>query len=181
MKNLTACLGCTRKHAKCTWKDVQADELEPTASSATPQPEATPVAVAEESAAPLSAGSTIEVNRQADEMLQSASIARASLDLAGEKTDTAMDSPEEYPEPPAKTEPAPATTSSGKFDVRPPPLVQQLQDAADGRSPAGPRPYVPTFSAREKVPDDDDDEGDRLQALASRVYRSASQGGHRAQ
>jgi hypothetical protein len=27
IKNLTACLGCTRKHAKCSWKDVQAEEL----------------------------------------------------------------------------------------------------------------------------------------------------------
>ena len=27
LKNLTACLGCTRKHAKCSWKDVTDDEL----------------------------------------------------------------------------------------------------------------------------------------------------------
>lgn len=27
-KNLTACLGCTRKHAKCSWKDVEDDELQ---------------------------------------------------------------------------------------------------------------------------------------------------------
>ena len=27
LKNLTACMGCTRKHAKCTWKDVREDEL----------------------------------------------------------------------------------------------------------------------------------------------------------
>lgn len=26
-KNLTACLGCTKKHAKCSWKDVEPDEL----------------------------------------------------------------------------------------------------------------------------------------------------------
>ena len=26
-KNLTACMGCTRKHAKCSWKDVKEDEL----------------------------------------------------------------------------------------------------------------------------------------------------------
>ena len=26
-KNLTACIGCTRKHAKCSWKDVVDDEL----------------------------------------------------------------------------------------------------------------------------------------------------------
>lgn len=26
-KNLTACMGCTKKHAKCSWKDVLEDEL----------------------------------------------------------------------------------------------------------------------------------------------------------
>ncbi len=27
LKNLTACMGCTRKHAKCSWKDVNDEEL----------------------------------------------------------------------------------------------------------------------------------------------------------
>lgn len=27
LKNLTACMGCTKKHAKCSWKDVRPDEL----------------------------------------------------------------------------------------------------------------------------------------------------------
>lgn len=27
LKNLTACMGCTKKHAKCSWKDVKEDEL----------------------------------------------------------------------------------------------------------------------------------------------------------
>ena len=27
LKNLTACMGCTKKHAKCSWKDVLDDEL----------------------------------------------------------------------------------------------------------------------------------------------------------
>lgn len=27
LKNLTACLGCTKKHAKCSWKDVSEQEL----------------------------------------------------------------------------------------------------------------------------------------------------------
>ena len=36
LKNLTACMGCTKKHAKCSWRDVKEDELRaiwPTASS----------------------------------------------------------------------------------------------------------------------------------------------------
>lgn len=28
LKNLTACMGCTKKHAKCSWKDVKEDELQ---------------------------------------------------------------------------------------------------------------------------------------------------------
>lgn len=28
LKNLTACVGCTRKHAKCAWREVKAEELE---------------------------------------------------------------------------------------------------------------------------------------------------------
>lgn len=27
LKNLTACMGCTKKHAKCSWKDVKEEEL----------------------------------------------------------------------------------------------------------------------------------------------------------
>ncbi len=28
LKNLTACMGCTKKHAKCSWRDVSVDELQ---------------------------------------------------------------------------------------------------------------------------------------------------------
>lgn len=28
LKNLTACMGCTKKHAKCSWKDVKEEELQ---------------------------------------------------------------------------------------------------------------------------------------------------------
>jgi hypothetical protein len=27
LKNLTACVGCTKKHAKCSWRDVREEEL----------------------------------------------------------------------------------------------------------------------------------------------------------
>ncbi|KAI5303530.1 hypothetical protein KEM56_007451 [Ascosphaera pollenicola] len=30
LKNLTACVGCTKKHAKCSWKDVKLEELQDT-------------------------------------------------------------------------------------------------------------------------------------------------------
>ena len=35
LKNLTACMGCTKKHAKCSWKDVREEELRAN-QSATP-------------------------------------------------------------------------------------------------------------------------------------------------
>lgn len=27
LKNLTACMGCTKKHAKCAWREVQEEEM----------------------------------------------------------------------------------------------------------------------------------------------------------
>ena len=27
IKNLTACMGCTKKHARCCWKEVKPEEL----------------------------------------------------------------------------------------------------------------------------------------------------------
>jgi hypothetical protein len=123
----------------------------------------------------------IEVNQQPDELKQSDPMARTSLDLTGEKAERPKDDDLPGTREEAKSEPAPSNTSSARFDVRPPPLVQQLQDAANGRLPTGSTTYEATFPPREKEkPYEDDDVGDRLQALAARVYRSASQGGHRA-
>lgn len=36
LKNLTACMGCTKKHAKCSWKDVKEEELQETRSERPP-------------------------------------------------------------------------------------------------------------------------------------------------
>lgn len=193
LKNLTACMGCTKKHAKCSWKEVKASELHLTAQSTSPEREAATGASVPEQAPPLSAGSTIEVNRPPDEVLRSASLAPASLDLTGDKHETerepktSRDDAEQVTAGDANGNPeaAPLRNSSARFDVRPPPLVQQSQshEAADRRSPAGPNPFVSPFSPYEKEKDDDDDDadGDRLQALAARVYRTASQSGQRSQ
>ncbi|KAH1370889.1 hypothetical protein KXW75_002529 [Aspergillus fumigatus] len=35
LKNLTACMGCTKKHAKCSWKDVKEEELREARSDGT--------------------------------------------------------------------------------------------------------------------------------------------------
>lgn len=44
LKNLTACMGCTKKHAKCSWKDVKQEELlePPTQEPAQEKAEAPP-------------------------------------------------------------------------------------------------------------------------------------------
>ncbi|KAJ5581730.1 hypothetical protein N7535_000350 [Penicillium sp. DV-2018c] len=41
LKNLTACVGCTKKHAKCSWRDVKEDEIaamQPRSTSSTTAP-----------------------------------------------------------------------------------------------------------------------------------------------
>lgn len=39
LKNLTACMGCTKKHAKCSWKDVKAEELQESREPREPRPD----------------------------------------------------------------------------------------------------------------------------------------------
>ncbi|KAK5561480.1 hypothetical protein LTR46_000285 [Exophiala xenobiotica] len=173
LKNLTACMGCTKKHAKCSWRDVRPDELQ-LAGLGTEATSATEIVP------PLSAGSTIEVNPPSEAVIRSASIARASLDLTEGKLDTPS---KEMAAPVAESRriiPTLSGSSPARFDVRPPPLTQQLQNAANSRSTES-RSFGGMLSPREKerAKDDDDDEGDRLQALAARVYRTASQSGHR--
>lgn len=183
LKNLTACMGCTKKHAKCSWKEVKAPELQGLAPPpASVEKDPGPTLSALDPAPPLSAGSTIEVSRPVDES-RPVSTARTSLgsthdreakvhDGAGPKADTGRRS-ESMQSP---------NVSSARFDVRPPPLVQHNQEAANGRSSTGLGGHrsfgMSGFSPASRI-DDDDDQGDRLQALASRVYRTASQSGHR--
>lgn len=182
LKNLTACMGCTKKHAKCSWKEVKASELQMVGGQASsPDRETGPPLTAPEFAPPLSAGSTIEVaGRPSEEPPGAASIARASLELSGDHSDMIKEDATKHAALPRTGEPAPSNNGAGRFDVRPPPLVQQLQEAAtDSRSGPSSQPFVSPFSPPSNRRDEDDDEGDRLQALAARVYRTASQSGHR--
>ncbi|KIX07742.1 uncharacterized protein Z518_02396 [Rhinocladiella mackenziei CBS 650.93] len=185
LKNLTACMGCTKKHAKCSWKEVKASELQMTAKSTSPEREAAPVSTVPENAPPLSAGSTIEVTRPSNDSMRSSDIASASLELAGDNPEASKEESRHDTDLPRKSEPVQSGTSSARFDVRPPPLVQRSHDAADRRSPTAPNSVASTFShdqgkdRHHNNDDDDDDNGDRLQALAARVYRTASQSGHR--
>lgn len=182
LKNLTACMGCTKKHAKCSWKEVKASELQGTGQSVTTEKDSGTAPSALDSVPPLSAGSTIEVSRPPEE-LHPPSMARTSLGSTQEREAKAPDDAGPKTDPGRRSEPSQSpSTSSARFDVRPPPLGQQLQDAANGRSPtglAGHRSFGMGGSTAGVRRDEDDDQGDRLQALASRVYRTASQSGHR--
>jgi hypothetical protein len=57
--------------------------------------------------------------------------------------------------------------------VKASPIGQQLQEAANDRAHYSKYTLVPPV--RESIEQDDTDEGDRLQALAAQVYRTASQ------
>lgn len=183
LKNLTACMGCTKKHAKCSWKEVKASELQGvTAHSTNVEEEVGSTTAMPESAPPLSAGSTIEVSRPPEES-RPASTGRPSLGSIHDSEAKAPEGVGPQTNSSRRSDSAQSpNVSSARFDVRPPPLVQQIQDAANGRSSSGlggNRTFGGSGLPTSSRADEDDDQGDRLEALASRVYRTASQSGHR--
>jgi hypothetical protein len=155
LKNLTACMGCTKKHAKCSWKDVREEELRDgrsTQISASPNnghsavdtelAENAPNDAASAHQTPIGESATQEEVRRTPASLQTHTEERGKI-----------------PTPPA--------------DVKASPIGQQLQEAANGRAHYSKYTLVPPV--RESIEQDDNDEGDRLQALAAHVYRTASQ------
>lgn len=189
LKNLTACMGCTKKHAKCSWRDVRPDELEGLERSTNlelrdeaeqDRETASPPSTVAELARVVGDRRTPEDNvaqqheghrRMSDTHMQDIDVEGASSYQPAE--------PAPAPPPPLKAESPPRPHSSHKFDVRPPPLGHQLMDAANRRSPPRMGPNYPTYAQKEamrgSVEREENDEGDRLQALAAQVYRSASQ------
>lgn len=181
LKNLTACIGCTKKHAKCSWKDVQPEELQGRPSTPDEQQHKSNN-IGE--APPLSAGSTIEVFRASDDNSRpSTGIGRSqandiggrkpSDELVGRLDSTILASPD-------------FRTSVPKFDVRPPPMNQSSAFSArreSSRTRASVHNQaqvtdsgIVADSTREpRHSEHNHDEGDRLEALATQVYRSASQ------
>ena len=170
LKNLTACLGCTKKHAKCSWRDVRVEELQRTAGDgdSADQPvrfektkddelkdilggyrpaarEHSPVAHAQ-SQPPSHADSIVEI-----EKMEAAKVPEQGRDSEERTSEKAE---EDRP----------------RFDVRPPPMAQ---GQANARGQYTPFSYYP--QVKDSIEHDENDEGDRLQALAAQVYRSASQ------
>ena len=237
LKNLTACMGCTKKHAKCSWKDVRPDELhdherhadmEPDyhRREAVPEHSSPPRTIAEvtrqieENIRPPTAGSVpsepdrsrdhggdtvMEGNAPVPTPRKEATPPKADPPLATEALRPSSPRPVSQPAPqstpqyapPQSTRapspppapanaPAPVRAASprsppapvhSKFDVRPPAFTQQLHDAAHRISPPRYSQYS-TYPPKDRprmMEVDDNDEGDRLQALAAQVYRSASQ------
>lgn len=165
LKNLTACMGCTKKHAKCSWKDVREEELRdgrlgdvlasPENGATSTEYEAVEV-VADEHPPPMQRTPLAETAQEAAQhtsppvRLVSASVLAPPSVAAEEHVD--------IPTPPAEVK---------SF------IGQQLQEAASGRIHHSKYTLVPPL--RQSIEQDDNDEGDRLQALAAQVYRTASQ------
>ena len=192
LKNLTACMGCTKKHAKCSWRDVRPDELEGLERRPAfmePHDEAE-----QERETPSPPSTVAELSRVIEDRRNPDGSVISQPEDKERPGDTVMqDAPVNAPSPsspvraaepvpappPAKADSPPRPPSTHKFDVRPPPLGQQLMDAANRRSPPRAAPSYPTYAQKEamrrSIEHDENDEGDRLQALAAQVYRSASQ------
>ena len=197
IKNLTACLGCTKKHAKCSWKDVSLDELESTATEARARAEKDG-----ENTAPTSSewDNILKQTKSNETMEDRGSPASGSAHPAEtfETTSNKASTPR-MPSPPQNGNARPPSHphESPRLDLRPPPLDQQLREAAEPRpkpqepqiqQQAHPRPewrpspfQRPPSSQQQRslTGSKQEDGGDRLAAIASQVYRSASQTSNR--
>jgi hypothetical protein len=169
LKNLTACLGCTKKHAKCSWKDVRVEELQRTSKDGDSAEKG--LTVGENKAEEVRALSTSNPSPARDPTPHQAQ-SQPPVQAEGVQESTA----EQKEQSPAQTTTTEDHASDKqeedkpRFDVRPPPIAQQQ---ANGRGQYTPFSYYP--QVKDSIEHDENDEGDRLQALAAQVYRSASQ------
>ena len=205
-------MGCTKKHAKCSWKDVREEELRtnrPNTRTESYSPEhgggandqaelATPDASASSHHSPTSLVQPVPLEpplstssrRELDLLPPPSSLATALT--------TGVASPSIYASVERKSEAFPATTMITSSNPKTPNLDhsttttkaaatstigQQLQDAANGLAAAHRSVFMPPKQNQSRNVEhngyDDEDEGDRLQALAAQVYRSASAQQHR--
>lgn len=185
IKNLTACLGCTKKHAKCAWKDVSVEELEDTA------PEAEARAAKAQQKAGLSSSGWDSILRSGNQdsdsehpsPVKTELEAEPERDLERRPESRSRESPSRIPSPvvAAPAEQRSASTSkppsrgpgSPQFDLRPPPLEQQLREAAEDHPSASYARFSSLNRPRTEEPTLED--SDRLAAVAAQVYRTASQ------
>lgn len=190
IKNLTACLGCTKKHAKCSWKDVSLEELDSTAPAARDRVEKD-----NDPAVPSSSewDNMLKKTKTSDSSEQDRASPASAPPTEQAENSSNKGSTSRVASPPQNgaTQPTSHPNESPRLDVRPPPLDQQLRDAAEDR-PHTMSPFAryspfnrplsrqqPPHSAHKDEPIADN--GDRLAAIASQVYRTASQNTTRAQ
>jgi hypothetical protein len=149
-------MGCTKKHAKCSWKDVREEELRDGRS-------------AQITDSPNNGHSGIDVDLSENAVDDISSVHQTPIvESAAMHDEVRRTAPPiqvhaeervEIPTPPA--------------EVKASPIGQQLQETANDRAHYSKYTLVPPV--RESIEQDDTDEGDRLQALAAQVYRTASQ------
>jgi hypothetical protein len=154
LKNLTACMGCTKKHAKCSWKDVREEELRSnrsTVRTASYSPEHgggpsdradlnTPNASASSHHSPVSA-----VQPTAHELPPPTSTGRRGLDLLPPPSSslataltTGTASPSIYVSIEKKSEVVPPPTPT--LTTKPPPTTSRSASRARNASPEYPGP-----------------------------------------
>lgn len=181
IKNLTACLGCTKKHAKCAWKDVTQDELESTAPAARERAEK----IAENAAPSSSEWDNILRTNNQDLDMDKASSSNVdqhdmSMELHSPRSTPRMQSPAAVPPPleaqrSASVEKPPSRGPvSPQLDLRPPPYdPQHLRDVANTLPKHEYSNHPVSNRSRTEEPTLED--SDRLAAVAAQVYRTASQ------
>ena len=179
LKNLTACMGCTKKHAKCSWKDVTEVELrDPIGTQAEAEAEAeTRRSEPGDAKSPgMEADSTRTGAGKENNSLQGN---RDSPPTRGSPGEEAKIQPgQEKPNgiSPSLEEQQPALRLTDSFGSRETAVV--CSDVAVNSNGITNRPFQSKYTlvppVRESI-EQSDDEGDRLQMLAAQVYRSASQ------
>jgi hypothetical protein len=156
LKNLTACMGCTKKHAKCSWKDVREEELRDGRSTQiTDSPNNGHSGIDVD----LSENAVDDIPSAHQTPIIESAATQDEVRRTAAPTQVRTEERVEIPTPPA--------------EVKASPIGQQLQDTANERVHYSKYTLVPPV--RESIEQDDNDEGDRLQALAAQVYRTASQ------
>lgn len=164
LKNLTACQGCTKKHAKCSWKDVKEEELREGRHL-------------EMSTEEHEHSDTMHSSPDGGEITP----ARESPNANG-TSDAISHTPPlyEFEHTPARHPPALVVEKSTEIEIShedyTPEMEKIIEHVVKINGDVARRVEVREAAQRSiEDDDDDDDEGDRLQNIVAKVMRSASQ------
>jgi hypothetical protein len=149
-------MGCTKKHAKCSWKDVREEELRDGRS-------------AQMTGSPNNGHSGVDVDlseHAVDDIPSAHPTPTVESTVVQDEVRRTVPPIQVHTEDKAGITTPPA-------EVKASPVGQQLPETANERVHYSKYTLVPPV--RESIEQDDNDDGDRLQALAAQVYRTASQ------